>query len=191
MVEVLALKIVFIFCLLISTGITGYLPLFAPSIHKNRTVLSIGNCFAAGIFIIVGISALLPDAQESFDEDFNNSMPLAYVLAVVGYLIIFFVENIIFHHDHHNHDHEISENDTLLSVQIEAGPLIKSKNTENNEIIPGIILTAALVVHSIFEGIAVGLLSSHSEVITLCTAILIHNIPAAIALGIKMQGIKN
>ena len=53
--------------------------------------------------------------------------------------------------------------------------------------LPGIILTTALVVHSIFEGIATGLLNTKSSVISVSIAVLIHNIPAAIALGIRMK----
>lgn len=189
MVEVLAIKLVFVFCILLSAALAGYLPLITPSLHKNKDFLSIGNCFAAGIFLIVGVAGLLPDAQDSFDEALPNSIPLAYVLAVFGYLLIFFVENVIFDHSHHDDHLHTSDNESLINQDFDIESTPKS-STDSNKVVPSIILTSALVVHSIFEGIAAGLLTSKTKVTTLCLAILIHNMPAAIALGIKMQGIK-
>ena len=93
MKEVLMIKIVIIFCMVVSAGFAGYLPVINPSLHENQNMLSIGNCFAGGIFLIVGVAGLLPDAQKSFDEDLGGSMPLGFVLAVMGYIIIFFIEN--------------------------------------------------------------------------------------------------
>jgi len=49
------------------------------------------------------------------------------------------------------------------------------------KIVPAAIFSGALVVHSTFEGIALGLLTSKTSTVTLCSAVLIHNIPAAIA----------
>lgn len=190
--EVLTIKIVFIFSILISSAITGFLPMIFPAFHSNKNFLSYGNCFAAGIFIIVGLAGLLPDAQESFDESMSKSMPISFVLATVGYMVIFFVENILFdhHHDSHNHLPSFDFNDDPLVNSENEFPKRKASEITPRTFVPAVILTAALVVHSTFEGIAVGLLSSKSSVVTLSVAILIHNMPAAIALGIKMQGLK-
>ena len=192
MVAVLAIKIIFIFCMFASAGITGYLPLFVPSLHQNKTVLCLGNCFAAGIFIIVGVSGLLPIAQVSFDKIVGDDMPLAYVLAVFGYMVIFFIENIIFTHERvHNDDKETSNHSRkLINLEIDTETQNKTESKKINKAIPGIILSSALVVHSVFEGIAIGLLHDQSKVVTLCIAVLVHNIPAAIALAIKLGGVK-
>jgi zinc transporter 1/2/3 len=114
-------------------------------------------------------------------------------------MTIFFIENVLFSHTHevseefhhHNPSHNASHNESLsINYIIHEEDVKTSKKSQNrNELIPAIILTSALVVHSIFEGIAVGLLKSKSGTITLCVAVLIHNIPAAIALGIKLQSL--
>jgi solute carrier family 39 (zinc transporter), member 1/2/3 len=196
--EVLMIKIIFIFCMLLSAGFFGFLPLISPSFHKNENYLSIGNCFAAGIFIIVGLAGLLPDAQASLSEDLSSDIPLAYVLAACGYMTILFVENVLFSHSHdisHSHlDQHLANADLSINVESDFKPSHKSlslhKHDELNAVLPGAILTAALVIHSIFEGIALGLISSKSSTITLAVAVLIHNIPAAIALGIKIQRVR-
>mmetsp|Transcript_12608 Transcript_12608/g.1889 ORF Transcript_12608/g.1889 Transcript_12608/m.1889 type:complete len:82 (+) Transcript_12608:362-607(+) len=48
------------------------------------------------------------------------------------------------------------------------------------------ILGIALSVHSVFEGLAVGLYSSKSKVVSIGLGITIHKIPASMALGISL-----
>lgn len=181
--------------MLISAGVCGFLPIMTPVFHSNKKALILGNCFAAGIFIITGLAGLLPDAQKSFADEMGLDMPLAYVLAAVGYLMIFFIENVLF-----SHSHAIEEPDE--DSRLATNPLInndeegiitecrKEDDMDRRKIVPAAILSGALVVHSTFEGIALGLLKSKTSTVTLCSAVLIHNIPAAIALGIKMKGIR-
>ena len=171
--------------MLISASIAGFLPMVVPAFHKSKKFLILGNCFAAGIFIITGLAGLLPDAQKSFHEQLGNDMPLAYVLATVGYIIIFFIENILFSHSHSLEEEEIGLNHNPLINNDEEG-VITNKSHEDDgldkiKIVPAAIFSGALVVHSTFEGIALGLLTSKTSTVTLCSAVLIHNIPAAIA----------
>jgi solute carrier family 39 (zinc transporter), member 1/2/3 len=212
---ILELKVIFIFLMFFSAGVAGSIPIFSKSFKNNDTLISIGNCFAGGIFLLVGIAHLLPDAQDAFDEVTGDTTPIGYVLSIAGYTLILYVENLLFK-VHGHHPEESSPNiQEFNSVQNNipregvARPLKDDFSKENPEhecgnqncpatspaviyadYMPAFILTAALVVHSIFEGIAAGLLDSQSSVISICVAILVHNIPAAIALGIKMKGIK-
>ena len=122
-------------------------------------------------------------------------MPLAYVLAAVGFILLFFIENILFSHSHSLDEKEIGSNaSSLINHVDEEIMVIESHNEENDldkeKIVPAAILSGALIVHSTLEGIALGLLTSKTSTVTLCSAVLIHNIPAAIALGIKMKGIR-
>lgn len=193
--EILVIKIVFIFAMLFSASLAGFMPLFVPAFHKSKKFLTLGNCFAAGIFIITGLAGLLPDAQKSFEEDLGNGMPLAYVLAGLGYLIIFFIGNVLFSHSHSLDEEEVGLTTNPLINNDEEGVITNKehadeKEVEKEKIVSASILSGALVVHSTFEGIALGLLSSKTSTVTLCSAVLIHNIPAAIALGIKMKGIR-
>ncbi|OMJ85455.1 hypothetical protein SteCoe_13215 [Stentor coeruleus] len=205
--EILAIKIIFIFVMFVSAGIAGSIPIFSKTFHKNKKLISTGNCFAAGIFLIVGIVHLLRESQESFEEALKEEMPVGFVVALGGYTLILFIENILFG----GHDHKISQEEKEMKKDESGQKIVTERNTGENENIvsvergnenlecskkelddqcnniPGIILTAALVVHSIFEGIAGGLLDTKSNVISVGIAILIHNIPAAIALGVKLD----
>lgn len=202
--EILAIKIIFIFVMFASAGVAGSIPIFSKSFHKNKKLISTGNCFAAGIFLIVGVVHLLRESQESFEEALKEEMPVGFVVALGGYTLILFIENILFG----GHDHKIGQEEKKDLVDLK---IVTERNIGENEIIepverdgenqdcstkeleenydnmPGIILTAALVVHSIFEGIAGGLLDTKSSVISVGVAILIHNIPAAVALGVKLE----
>ncbi|OMJ80658.1 hypothetical protein SteCoe_19035 [Stentor coeruleus] len=210
--ELTAIKVIFIFVMFFSAAIAGSVPIFSKSFRNNKKLISTGNCFAAGIFLIVGVVHLLRESQESFEEALKEEMPVGYVVALGGYTMILFIENILF--GGHNHDiEEPSKNQgSLVNERSEIVILNKEKPLEeefarpdpqpecenaecpvtkphasHNEYIPGIILTTALIVHSIFEGIAGGLLTTKSSVISVGIAILIHNIPAAIALGVKLE----
>ncbi|OMJ70137.1 hypothetical protein SteCoe_31953 [Stentor coeruleus] len=202
--EILAIKIIFIFVMFVSAGIAGSIPIFSKSFHKNKKLISTGNCFAAGIFLIVGIVHLLRESQESFEEALKEEIPVGFVVALGGYTLILFIENILFGgHDHKiTHEEKKDENGQKIVTERNIGENenIESveRDGENQECsikdmddhydnIPGIILTAALVIHSIFEGIAGGLLDTKSSVISVGIAILIHNIPAAVALGVKLE----
>lgn len=198
---VLTLKIIFIFTILVIGGLAGYLPIFIPALHSNKKLLSFGNCFAAGIFIVVGIGHLLSDGNEAFRSSLDTDMPIPNLLAVSGYLLIFFVETQIFGSAHHHKSpSQAPKKISAIPSTIDKDILLNSDKSQDLELtssqenqasaIPGLFLTSALAVHSIFEGIAVGLMSSNSSVITVSIAIIIHKIPAAVALGIAMEKIK-
>lgn len=214
--EVLTAKIIFIFTMIGSAGIVGYAPMMIKSFYNSPKIVSVGNCFAAGIFLLVGIVHLLADSQEAFDETFpDDPIPLGYIIVIAGYALMVFIENIIFPGHNHSHEHvEENKNDNKenakksiemkqtvplnANFEIERTPHecenidcpVSSSPHAYESYLPGAVLTAALVVHSIFEGIAMGLLDTQSSVISLGVAILIHNVPAALALAIKFKGVK-
>ena len=199
--ELLSIKVIFIFTMFVTAGVTGLIPIFSKSFNNNHKLVSVGNCFAGGIFLLVGLAHLLSDAQEAFDEVFVPSIPIGHVMAVVGYTMIMFIEKIIFTGHSHNRKEvpKVPEKNQVSSdsnkLKSESCFEIINAPTKSTEVVyesyvPGLILSTALVVHSLFEGIAAGLVDSKSSIISICVAIVIHNIIAAIALGIKLIGVK-
>lgn len=63
--QVRTFKIVFIF---INFSITylGLIPKVLPACRDNETVLSISNCFSAGIFLAMALMHLIPGAEEAY-----------------------------------------------------------------------------------------------------------------------------
>ena len=68
-------------------------------------------------------------------------------------------------------------NSGLINSEYQGIPTAKSPLIDKSDLVSGIILTLALVIHSTFEGIAIGLLTNNSDVITFCVVVMIHNIP--------------
>lgn len=186
--DALFIKVLFVLCIFFSSGLVGFLPIFFSSLYRNKEAMSIANCFAAGVFIVIGVTGLLPEAQESYSKDTDNEIKLGYGTCILGYIIIFFIENVPYI-DHNTNDQNISINNAELLVELNPNSAFLIERKKKKKVISSIILSAILVIHSIFEGIAIGILTDKSTVLTLCIALLIHNIPAAIALGIKMKDV--
>jgi len=204
------IKVIFIFAILLGTALSGYFIIFFEKLKEKRRFLDFGNCFAAGIFILVGVVHLLHESQELFVEALDEELPIGYIVAIGGYSLILFIEHVLFSgHDHsldevspvvnarstdkitnqgrtplNNEIQSDSQNIEFENVNIPATSPQKEKKVDTKQ---GVILTCALVVHSIIEGIAAGILTSESSLIILCVGILIHNIPAAFSLGIKLK----
>ncbi len=61
-------------------------------------VLSLGNAFSGGVFLCVGLLHLLPEAAENMDKlniSLNEELPIVYLVALCGFLLIFFIEKIL------------------------------------------------------------------------------------------------
>lgn len=208
-----SIKIIFIFAILLATGLSGYFIICCKKLKTNQKFLSFGNCFAAGIFLLVGVVHLLGESQEGFDEALGEENHIGYIVAIGGYSLILFIEKILF--PGHNHSVEPNTNTNKEPSEILPASVKNSKTPFNDDFqpnnpvhecenvncvvtspphkeeadkMPGIILTCALIVHSIIEGIAAGIIKEESSLIILCVAILIHNIPAAFSLGVKVEG---
>ena len=238
----LALKVIFIFVNMTVPYVVGLFPIFFKKCKKETFVGTIGNCFAAGIFLLIGIVHLLSEANDSFTTALGYSNKVAYVVAMGGYFFILCVEYIVFggHASHHHHEaakespipcdadptfgcneNKPNENHEEAEMKMNSEensdverkrmqPLMPSNNSNqepecNNincpptitekyhptvaDYIPAIILTSALYIHSIFEGIAMGLLTTTNETLILGIAILLHHAPAALAHSLKMEGL--
>jgi len=91
------LQIGSIFLLLVLTWFGALLPtrLSALDGKKRKLALALGNSFSGGVFVCVGLAHLLPDAVENFAPLENISVPIPYFMALAGFLLVFFVENIL------------------------------------------------------------------------------------------------
>jgi zinc transporter 1/2/3 len=76
--------------------------------------MGIANSFAAGVFLAIGITHLLPEADEIFVEhvgtQYDRKFPYAFFICILSFGFILFIEKIAFNahelmHDH-NEDHE-------------------------------------------------------------------------------------
>jgi len=99
------MKIIAFVVLFIMGALFAIIPfLTVKTILKNETeadrILSLGSTLAGGIFLGGGFIHLLPEAITLFDNiGINFGVPMAELLAVGGFLIVFFVEKVIFLRD--------------------------------------------------------------------------------------------
>lgn len=163
--------------------------------RKARWVMSLLNAFSGGVFLSAGLTHLFPHLVE-YQEQVKITpagYPAGFALALTGYLLVFFIERVLFHihghaihpngHDDHccetsaeegkkkgqHHDHEHSEGPQTCE------DLRKSKRPY--------ILLAAISVHSILAGLTLGVQKSRQNVLTIFTAIAAHKAPAALSIG--------
>lgn len=110
-------KLAIIIFLFVISFTFGYLPIKVSYFTTNYKLLGISNAFSGGIFLCVAMLHLLPESTEIFDnmltkEDHDeeeghhhsNRFPISFLIAVLGYSLILFIEKIIF--DHGNHEHQ-------------------------------------------------------------------------------------
>lgn len=80
----------------------GILPLKIPSFRTNPKLLSYSNCFAAGLFLAIGIIHILPEAVEAFEEKKDvqgegaDPFPWAYLITICSFSSILLIDKVIF-----------------------------------------------------------------------------------------------
>ena len=94
--------------------IGGVLPFFiVKSVESADPVVSALNAPSGG-FLTAGLTHILPHVIESSAEVDHGDYPLPYALVIIGYLLVFLVEKVLFHthaHDTHDHDHDAHEHE--------------------------------------------------------------------------------
>jgi len=148
--------------------IGGLLPLKIKQTEKGRKQMALGNAFAAGIFLGAGIIHLLGHSDEVLNSlDRWNNYPFAYLFALAGFLLIYFISNV----------------------------LVKEEDLESDigkRSIAPYLLILVLSVHSIIAGMALGIESHTQASVAIFIAIISHKGTAAFSLGISFRthGIK-
>jgi zinc transporter 1/2/3 len=176
--------------------------------RKARWVMSLLNAFSGGVFLSAGLTHLFPHLME-YQEQVKITpagYPAGFALALTGYLLVFFVERVLFHiHGHaihpNGHDNHCCETDSGPEKYAEEG---KKKGGEDHHHGHGhshehggeaqsckdlraskrpYILLAAISVHSVLAGLTLGVQKSRQNILTIFTAIAAHKAPAALSIG--------
>jgi len=78
----------------------GLIPKKLPACGNNERVLSILNCFSAGIFLAMSLVHIMPESSETFSRwaqkaEIERPFPLPYVCNFLGYLFILFLDRVL------------------------------------------------------------------------------------------------
>jgi zinc transporter 1/2/3 len=187
----------------------GLAPSFLAKVLTSRIDQSLGlmNAFSGGIFLSAGLTHILPHVLEaSASVKWSPSAyPLPYALVTLGYMMIFFVERVLFHthghalehddeHGHgHNHGHGHGGDETAGADVEDANekhshshgrnPTKDKKKTMSKDDMAPYVLLIAISLHAILAGVSLGVQSSKTNVTTVAVAIMSHKAPAAFSIG--------
>ncbi len=150
--ELLTIKLLAALGIIAITVIGGAIPLLAARREVGRRFFSLGNAFAGGIFLGVGFIHLLPEGMEELGEVVD--FPLGALLAVVGVGVLLLIDRVIFGH-HHRHG--------VAGVG----------QPEHRSFYPYVLL-AALSIHAVTAGVALGLETAVSTTVVIMLGILFH-----------------
>lgn len=190
MQDVVVFKLVSIFWIWALGFAGGILPYFIQ--QTNQTLMSILNCFSAGVFLAGGFLHLLASAGSnpglerwSTMDDGRYAFPYAEMFCSLGFLAVFYVEQWAHAIQEHmkarmsrsfpSKEYEDDNDDPLLQHTYHA-PVMNGKNPT-----VAIVLFIALSFHSILEGLGIGAQSKSAWSIFM--AIVVHKGLAAFALG--------
>ncbi|KAB5558973.1 hypothetical protein PHYPO_G00023450 [Pangasianodon hypophthalmus] len=200
----LTVKISALVGLLILTVFFGFVPVRMKFFREtsgteiHRTVLSLISCFAGGVFLAACLLDIIPDYLSDISaqlQDTDIDYPLAQFIMACGFFIVLIVERLVLSCNErrseerapllpsaghsHSHSHrsvnDVESSSHHVHVDLQAHSSFRS-----------FILFLSLSLHSVFEGLAIGLQTTDTKVLEICIAILVHKSIIVFSLSIKL-----
>ncbi|XP_027019955.1 zinc transporter ZIP1 [Tachysurus fulvidraco] len=200
----LQVKIIALVGLLVLTLFFGFIPVrmkffrAASGTEIHRIVLSLISCFAGGVFLAACLLDIIPDYLSDISEqlqDTNIDYPLAEFIMACGFFIVLILERLVLSCNEkgnaetapllpsagHSHSHthrsinEVESSSHHVHMDLQAHSSFRS-----------FMLFLSLSLHSVFEGLAIGLQATDTKVLEICIAILIHKSIIVFSLSIKL-----
>ncbi|XP_070819302.1 zinc transporter ZIP1 [Chaetodon trifascialis] len=168
--------------------------------ETHRTVLSLISCFAGGVFLAACLLDIIPDYLSDINaeleaQEVEIGFPLPEFIIAAGFFMVLILERIVLN------CREIG------GAQEERAPLMQdNRNGHGHATSPDLessghhvhvdfqahspfrsfMLFLSLSLHSVFEGLAIGLQSTDSKVLEICIAILVHKSIIVFSLSVKL-----
>ncbi|XP_006008653.1 zinc transporter ZIP1 [Latimeria chalumnae] len=185
----------------------------SASVEKRQQILSLVSCFAGGVFLATCLLDLVPDylsgmndllAKQQIELDF----PLPEFIMAMGFFVVLVMEQIVLAFK--DQSRSLEETRALLGSSVDnvniqsqqwsnssqhqrkqregegSGGVHIHVDFNSHSPIRSFILVFSLSLHSIFEGLAVGLQEANSKVLEICIALLIHKSIIAFSLTLKL-----
>ncbi|XP_042346782.1 zinc transporter ZIP1-like [Plectropomus leopardus] len=176
----------------------------------RRRLLSLISCFAGGVFLATCLLDLLPDYLQGINEAFVNAgvtlrFPLPEFIMAMGFFLVLVLEQIVLAFKDQSSFH-MEERRALL---VDSGVQANDRNGHHHShrrrgsgesdgshfhvdfgsqsALRAFILVFSLSLHSVFEGLAVGLLEEGKEVLEICLALMIHKSIISFSLAFKLS----
>lgn len=190
----------------VTSLVMGFLPIFLVAFRRNFLLATVSSCFAGGIFLSVSLIHLLPEGNKQISQ-LVEGLPLAYILAMSGYSFILLVDKVLLAgpiievpktiemsgddivRDAVSTKAKVSKRLAREEMEALSAKDVPRELLESDLGLTTLVLAIALSVHSVFEGIAVGLQDGVSNVLNVALAVVCHKMAAALAIGINMKDV--
>ncbi|CAG9460657.1 unnamed protein product [Pedinophyceae sp. YPF-701] len=163
----------------------GLVPVLIASSRKYFKYLHLLNALAGGVFLSSGLTHILPEAvhaQEGVNiSGPNESYPLAGTCAVIGFIVVLAVERVFF--DVHDCGAIASADPKHVVVSHPNATLWERVGNFFVARRSALVLLAALSVHSVLEGLTLGLQATETGVYKMLIAIGSHKWVSSLSLG--------
>ncbi|CAN9506594.1 unnamed protein product [Ophioblennius macclurei] len=200
----LQVKLGALFGLLLLTLLCGLVPARLPwfrdthGTERHRTVLSLISCFAGGVFLSACLLDIIPDYLSDIDAELaargmEINFPLPEFIMAAGFFLVLILERMVLscreqsgareerapliadNRHVHVHGAEVESSGHHVHVDFQAHSAFRS-----------FMLFLSLSLHSVFEGLAIGLQSEESKVLEICIAIMVHKSIIVFSLSVKL-----
>ncbi|KAL7215227.1 hypothetical protein ACSBR1_027397 [Camellia fascicularis] len=195
------LILVKIWCLVI-LFVTTFVAGISPYLVKwNEGLILLGTQFAGGVFLGTALMQFLSDSDDAFDSLISKHYPFAFMLGSVGFLIAMFADCVVLcvYRKQRSRDVRVQGGiqqrksssgvgTSQSQIQVDDGTDHIMNTLFFNAISFGdsMLLIIALCFHSIFEGIAIGVMDTQSRAWRALWTVTLHKVFAAIAMGIAL-----
>lgn len=185
--------------LLLLTLISGLAPLFlfrrqvTPDIlGGRRRALSLISCFSGGVFMATCLLDLLPDYLSGINDallrlNITLQFPLQEFVLAMGFFLVLVLEQIVLSYKEQPGWSE--ETHALLGADARMPPSEQPHvhvDVNAHSAVRAAVLVLSLSLHSVLEGLAVGLLQESGKVLETCLALLIHKCLISFSLTLKL-----
>ncbi|KAG8224109.1 hypothetical protein J437_LFUL001803 [Ladona fulva] len=182
----------------------------------HARAISLLSCFAGGVFMGTGLLDLFPEVKETLTQaldsfDYKHSFPVPEFAVAFGFFVVLVLEQVVLDYkerDEMSHVHigeDLHQTRRRLVRQgsiegISDHVMVRSHSSaegdsvfEDDDIEPqahsklrSVLLLMALSVHSLFEGLAVGLQPNVDDVLQIFVAVAFHKLVIAFSLGLNL-----
>ncbi|KAG7468163.1 hypothetical protein MATL_G00139830 [Megalops atlanticus] len=166
----------------------------------HRVALSFISCFAGGVFLAACLLDIIPDylsdiGAELDTREVDTSFPLPEFIMALGFFGVLILERIVLNCTGrrgeesaplmpaagHGHGHGHS-----VSGELEGSAHHIHVDFQAHSSFRSFMLFLSLSLHSVFEGLAIGLQTTQSKVLEICIAILVHKSIIVFSLSVKL-----
>lgn len=174
----------------------------------HRAVLSLISCFAGGVFLAACLLDIIPDYLSDISAELDarqveTSFPLPEFIMAAGFFSVLVLERLVLHCRErrappgerepllqgHSHSHEGGAGEAERDHARGGG----EGQTEHVHVdlqahspFRSFMLFLSLSLHSVFEGLAIGLQNTDAKVLQICIAILVHKSIIVFSLSLKL-----